>query len=1237
MKRLLLIASLIASLTASAELHFTYCNPTTKELKIKNYGASAIDISSYRLCSSFVYKVLNAGSGITILSGDLNLAAGEEVHFSWTDAGSGFSENMDDMGLYISANFTDPNSMVDFIEWGSGDMGREDVAVSAGLWIEDVFVPTPGPFYYIGDGLLNGPAQWSQNPPGDDVYTGVRINEVDPDQPSADNGEFIELYGDPNASLDGLVVVFFQGAQNDVAYAAYDLDGYSLDNNGFFVLGNLAVSSAQLVFPDNSLQNGEDGIGLYVGDATSWLSSEVAVSENLVDAVVYGTEDPEDVTLIAVLTPGEVQLNDIPNSTTSFSRVPDGGEAFDLNTYVVQDITPGYSNVPACQGASVSLASGLTEQCIEDDNDPLQITSDSQFGDFYIFILTDLNDLIISYNTDGVFEMDTQGEGEFRIYGFAYNGTLDDSSVAAGMPVSGVIADNCASLSFNQITVLRSACSAPFCDGGIVTGNSNETYFSVCADDQEDLISFTNTSQGDVSYAYFLLNSNLEIMEQLNETTLDANTLDEGTYFIGGVSYDGTLNPDSIEVGDLFDGISNSGGTCLSNSEFNLQIDVTICTEVEGCTELYFSEYIEGTGNNKAIEIYNPTPFPANLDEYDVLGYFNGAVTPGPVIALSGTLAPGETYVIVNSQAQPSLLNLADATGGIATFNGNDALVLAHDLVAVDIIGVVGEDPITNWTFGEGATSNMTLVRKPTVTSPTTNWIQSQGQWMVYPIDDFSNVGSHSTFTCSDIAFIGFTEIAQSVEESAGTVTVTVQSFNVSTPVEVTIDLTDATATLTEDFENVFPVTLTFDSENTLQSFTIDIVDDELLEVYEYFAMNITADPELATLVIEEQTVTIEPSDQSYPLYTIEQITTQNDIPGVADSLGVFCTIAGIVHGINFNGDGIHFTLIEGNAGIKIFDADDDFGYTVTEGDSVRVKGEVTQFMGMTEFFPDSIFYVDGSHPLQTPQYMTSPLGEDQESSMVRFECLELVNPAQWTNESNGFFVDVTDGTNVFSMFIDLDTDIYGTDAPQGHFSATGIGAQFDTTGTPYNEGYNFWPRYLDDIYDELTAGFIQFGDIVYGDDGVIIEFINTSVGQSEFLWDFGDGTTSTEQFPIKLYTYDFLSGVSEVTITLTVQNDDGCSDTFSYTTDAVYVGITEIEKGEVVVYPNPASDIINVKSDDSIQRIDILDSMGRVVYSANQSGGSMANLDVSQFSNGMYQVRVTTASQMTTQRIVIR
>ena len=150
--------------------------------------------------------------------------------------------------------------------------------------------------------------------------TEVRINEVDPDQPATDTEEFIELYGPANQALDGLVLVFFNGA-GDVSYDKYDLDGYSTNAEGFFILGSSTVPGVGLVLTFNaqgSIQNGADAIALYTGDAAAWPTGTMVSAANLVDAIVYGTADPTDNEVLAALCPGQTQLDDIGNSTTSF-------------------------------------------------------------------------------------------------------------------------------------------------------------------------------------------------------------------------------------------------------------------------------------------------------------------------------------------------------------------------------------------------------------------------------------------------------------------------------------------------------------------------------------------------------------------------------------------------------------------------------------------------------------------------------------------------------------------------------------------------------------------------------------------------------------------------------------------------------------------------------------------------------------------------------------------------------
>ena len=95
----------------------------------------------------------------------------------------------------------------------------------------------------------------------------VIINEIDADTPGTDTAEFVELYdgGVGNIPLDGLVVVFYDGGTgtSKASYAAFDLDGYTTDANGYFIMGNPGVAGASLTFDPGQfglLQNGPDAV-----------------------------------------------------------------------------------------------------------------------------------------------------------------------------------------------------------------------------------------------------------------------------------------------------------------------------------------------------------------------------------------------------------------------------------------------------------------------------------------------------------------------------------------------------------------------------------------------------------------------------------------------------------------------------------------------------------------------------------------------------------------------------------------------------------------------------------------------------------------------------------------------------------------------------------------------------------------------------------------------------------------
>ena len=164
------------------------------------------------------------------------------------------------------------------------------------------------------------------------------INEIDVDQSGSDTQEFIEIYdsGIGNASLDGLTIGLYNGSNGEI-YKTISLDGYSTNADGYFVVGSDTVPNVDLVaFATSQLQNGADAVALYSGDAP-----DIPTTDNLLDAIVYGTNDGDAAVLLAAF--GQtVQYNESANGTSTtdaLARQEDG-----TGNFVAQAPTPGASN-----------------------------------------------------------------------------------------------------------------------------------------------------------------------------------------------------------------------------------------------------------------------------------------------------------------------------------------------------------------------------------------------------------------------------------------------------------------------------------------------------------------------------------------------------------------------------------------------------------------------------------------------------------------------------------------------------------------------------------------------------------------------------------------------------------------------------------------------------------------------------------------------------------------------------
>lgn len=165
---------------------------------------------------------------------------------------------------------------------------------------------------------------------------------------------------------------------------------------------------------------------------------------------------------------------------------------------------------------------------------------------------------------------------------------------------------------------------------------------------------------------------------------------------------------------------------------------------------VFFSEYIEGSSSNKAIEIYNGTGTDIDLSQYTVkLGVNGGAWSSA--LTMSGTLAADDVFVIANSSAVAAIKDIADITHAVANFNGDDALGLFYGDALIDVFGTYMSDPGSGWDVAgvTNATVDHTLLRKASVAQGNTDWTASAGtgsgdsEWIVLPKDTFDYLGEH--------------------------------------------------------------------------------------------------------------------------------------------------------------------------------------------------------------------------------------------------------------------------------------------------------------------------------------------------------------------------------------------------------------------------------------------------------------------------------------------------------------
>lgn len=163
--------------------------------------------------------------------------------------------------------------------------------------------------------------------------------------------------------------------------------------------------------------------------------------------------------------------------------------------------------------------------------------------------------------------------------------------------------------------------------------------------------------------------------------------------------------------------------------------------------DLLISEYVEGSGNNKALEFYNPGETAISLDGYRVDFYFNGSTSSGRSISLAGEVAPGAVHVLAHESGEPALQAAANQRGSGSWYNGDDAIVLRGPSGEIlDSIGQLGVDPGSAWGSGQTQTADRTLTRRASVRIGDRNpsdAFDPASEWQGYAANTFAHLGQY--------------------------------------------------------------------------------------------------------------------------------------------------------------------------------------------------------------------------------------------------------------------------------------------------------------------------------------------------------------------------------------------------------------------------------------------------------------------------------------------------------------
>ena len=537
-------------------------------------------------------------------------------------------------------------------------------------------------------------------------------------------------------------------------------------------------------------------------------------------------------------------------------------------------------------------------------------------------------------------------------------------------------------------------------------------------------------------------------------------------------------------------------------------------------TDLFFSEYGEGSSNNKYIEIYNGTGADVDLSSYVIMQNSNGGPWNEYTDVLSGTLADGDVYVIANASADAIILAEADLTGsGICYFNGDDARALIKvsgtDTTILDYIGTFPDDPGSGWDVAgvTDATKEHTLVRKSSVTSGNTSWAAAAGtnaddsEWIVYAQNTWDYLGSHP-------------HVDPAIAISSPTDGETFYSPDVT----VSFDVSSFTVAAAGSGDGHIHYAL--DGGTTVMQYTTsDIALTGLSEASHTFIIWLVDDSHanLTPHVADTVTFTVAPTPGVTSIYDIQSGSVTEGTAVIVNGT--------VTAGSGETPDGsVAFYMQDGTgqySGINVYISSSS-GLTVNRADSIQVSGTYIEYYGKTEIDNvTSITVFSTGASLPDPEVLTLALADSEpwEGVLIQVQTVTVIN----ANTGYGEWW-VTDGT---------DTLVINN---AGNYSYTPtVGEIINSITGPLNYSYSEYKIIPRDDNDIVVGGPPTIADIAIDP---------TSPTEAD---DVTVSATITDDGTIASATLTYNSGTTDTDVTMT--NTTG--DTYTGTVPAQANGTT--------------------------------------------------------------------------------